>query len=344
MTDRTGSSAGQYRNHARDFLDCIKSRKTPVSDVTAGHRVAVAVPPGEPVAAARPVAALGREGGDDPRRRRGGQAPRAAVPQPVGQGTEGPGGVRHMTDRREFLAASAALFAGTGRADDAPKSPLGIVIHSYPVRSRDKGFSRPAGLPATSATSAGRPASSSRWAMLSGRPGPRAALDGREARHVRRGLDPPAEGQGRRRALRQGDRHVEGVRGDGGPHRHARHPAVRDVPRRQGLRRVRRAGPRPRCDWPSRWWRSTRSTLAVENHKDFRTDELVGVMKAISSEHVGVCVDTGNSIALLERPTDTADGAGPVGAGVPPEGHGRRGIGRRLPARRSPARRRASWT
>ena len=42
MVDKSGSSAGQYRNHARNFLDCIKSRKTPVSDVTAGHRVAVA--------------------------------------------------------------------------------------------------------------------------------------------------------------------------------------------------------------------------------------------------------------------------------------------------------------
>jgi Oxidoreductase family, C-terminal alpha/beta domain len=42
LTDKTGSSAGQYRNHARDFLDCIKSRKTPVSDVASGHRVAVA--------------------------------------------------------------------------------------------------------------------------------------------------------------------------------------------------------------------------------------------------------------------------------------------------------------
>ena len=42
MTDRSGSSAGQYKNHARDFLDCIKSRKTPVSDVASGHRVAVA--------------------------------------------------------------------------------------------------------------------------------------------------------------------------------------------------------------------------------------------------------------------------------------------------------------
>src|SRR5204862_4188011 len=49
-----------------------------------------------------------------------------------------------------------------------------------------------------------------------------------------------------------------------------------------------------------------KATLAVENHKDFRTDELIDLMKAVSSEHVGVCVDTGNSIALLERPTDTA--------------------------------------
>lgn len=42
MVDQSGSSAGQYRNHARNFLDCIKSRKSPVSDVTAGHRVAIA--------------------------------------------------------------------------------------------------------------------------------------------------------------------------------------------------------------------------------------------------------------------------------------------------------------
>ena len=42
MTDRSGSSAAQYRNHARNFLDCVKSRKTPVSDVASGHRVAVA--------------------------------------------------------------------------------------------------------------------------------------------------------------------------------------------------------------------------------------------------------------------------------------------------------------
>jgi sugar phosphate isomerase/epimerase len=42
--------------------------------------------------------------------------------------------------------------------------------------------------------------------------------------------------------------------------------------------------------------------LAVENHKDWRADQLVELLKRVSSKHVGVCVDTGNSIALLEAP------------------------------------------
>ena len=42
--------------------------------------------------------------------------------------------------------------------------------------------------------------------------------------------------------------------------------------------------------------------LAIENHKDWRVDELVGVLRRMSSEFVGVCLDTGNSMALLEEP------------------------------------------
>jgi sugar phosphate isomerase/epimerase len=42
--------------------------------------------------------------------------------------------------------------------------------------------------------------------------------------------------------------------------------------------------------------------LAVENHKDWRIDEFIDLLKRLSSKHVGVCVDTGNSIALLEDP------------------------------------------
>lgn len=42
--------------------------------------------------------------------------------------------------------------------------------------------------------------------------------------------------------------------------------------------------------------------LGVENHKDWRVDELVGLMKRLDSRYVGICLDTGNSIALLEDP------------------------------------------
>lgn len=42
--------------------------------------------------------------------------------------------------------------------------------------------------------------------------------------------------------------------------------------------------------------------LAVENHKDWLVPELLEMVRKISSEHVGICVDTGNSVALLEDP------------------------------------------
>ncbi len=45
--------------------------------------------------------------------------------------------------------------------------------------------------------------------------------------------------------------------------------------------------------------------LAVENHKDFRTDEQIDLLKGVASEFIGVCVDTGNNLALLEAPVDT---------------------------------------
>lgn len=46
-------------------------------------------------------------------------------------------------------------------------------------------------------------------------------------------------------------------------------------------------------------------TLAIENHKDQRTEERIRLLEHIDSEHVGACIDTGNSIALLEDPLDT---------------------------------------
>lgn len=45
--------------------------------------------------------------------------------------------------------------------------------------------------------------------------------------------------------------------------------------------------------------------LAVENHKDQRDGERIDLLRHISSEYVGACVDTGNSFALLEDPIQT---------------------------------------
>ena len=51
--------------------------------------------------------------------------------------------------------------------------------------------------------------------------------------------------------------------------------------------------------------------LAVENHKDFRVDQMLDMLKRLSSAYVGVCVDTGNSIALLEDPLDVVQAYAP---------------------------------
>ena len=40
--DTTGDSVAQYREHARNFLDCVASRRAPVSDLASAHRTAVA--------------------------------------------------------------------------------------------------------------------------------------------------------------------------------------------------------------------------------------------------------------------------------------------------------------
>jgi predicted dehydrogenase len=40
--DHTGDPREQFRCHVRDFLDCVRSRRGPVSDLESGHRVATA--------------------------------------------------------------------------------------------------------------------------------------------------------------------------------------------------------------------------------------------------------------------------------------------------------------
>ena len=51
--------------------------------------------------------------------------------------------------------------------------------------------------------------------------------------------------------------------------------------------------------------------LAIENHKDSRVPDLLDILKRIDSPNIGVCLDTGNSIALLEEPHEVVEAYAP---------------------------------
>jgi sugar phosphate isomerase/epimerase len=59
-----------------------------------------------------------------------------------------------------------------------------------------------------------------------------------------------------------------------------------------------------------------RLRLAVENHKDHRIGERLAFMKRLSSEWIGICVDTGNSFALCEDPMEVVRAYAPFAFGV----------------------------
>lgn len=56
--------------------------------------------------------------------------------------------------------------------------------------------------------------------------------------------------------------------------------------------------------------------LAVENHKDLRAEELVELLRQVGSEWIGVTIDTGNNLALLEAPLTTVEALAPFAMSV----------------------------
>ncbi len=54
-----------------------------------------------------------------------------------------------------------------------------------------------------------------------------------------------------------------------------------------------------------------RLPLALENHKDWTAGEMAALMKEYSSEYLGVCLDTGNNISLLDDPMDVVERLAP---------------------------------
>ncbi len=51
--------------------------------------------------------------------------------------------------------------------------------------------------------------------------------------------------------------------------------------------------------------------LAVENHKDWKSFELVDIIKQLNSEYIGVTLDFGNNLALLEDPMEVIKNLAP---------------------------------
>jgi len=219
-----------------------------------------------------------------------------------------------MIDRRVFLGASAsALFAGIGRSDDPPKrGSLGCVIHSFPIRSRtEKGlgdplkfleFCRERGADGIQLPLGKSVDSSRNLRTLAERHGMyvegsvRAPKDKADLERYEAEIVAAKEaGASVVRTVMLGGRRYETFRTA------KEYAAFADG----SLASLRLAEP---------VMARHKVTLAVENHKDFRTDELIDQLKAVASEFIRVCVDTGNSIALLERPSETAAALAPWAA------------------------------
>jgi sugar phosphate isomerase/epimerase len=53
--------------------------------------------------------------------------------------------------------------------------------------------------------------------------------------------------------------------------------------------------------------RKYKMKLAIENHKGWRSDEMVEWVRSTQSEYVGICLDLVNSVSLIETPEQTMD-------------------------------------
>ncbi len=51
--------------------------------------------------------------------------------------------------------------------------------------------------------------------------------------------------------------------------------------------------------------------LGIENHKDWRVDQQLALVKQYESEYVGVTLDTGNNISVLDDPMETVEALAP---------------------------------
>lgn len=222
-----------------------------------------------------------------------------------------------MLNRREMLTASAGVFiAASSRADDKPRSKLGVVIHSYGIRSgdsrrrkEDPPFSDPLvflahcrkhsaagiqtgiGIRDKDYTAKLRKAADDAGMYVEGVV--RLPDDKQDAERFEAEL---------RSARNAGVAILRTVCLNGRRYETFKTATAFELFAKQAYERMALAEPiAARLD----------VKLAVENHKDWRADQLAEILKKLSSKHVGCCVDTGNNIALLDDPHDTVDTLAP---------------------------------
>lgn len=51
--------------------------------------------------------------------------------------------------------------------------------------------------------------------------------------------------------------------------------------------------------------------VGIENHKDWTAEDYVAILKKYSSEYLGVCIDFGNNVSLLDDPMDVVESLAP---------------------------------
>ncbi len=211
-----------------------------------------------------------------------------------------------MITRRQFVAAAAcASLTTTCRAAPVTPSRLGVIIHSYGIRSRqerDKAFDDPlrflefchareAGsvqLPLGQHDSAWCERLRDRAAAL------QMSVEGairtplKEADVARFEAEVLTAQQAGARVLRTvmlGGRRYEVFE------------------RLEEYREFER-GARKSLELARPILERHRVRLAIENHKDYRAGDLADLLRSLGSEYIGCCVDTGNNIALLEDPLE----------------------------------------
>jgi sugar phosphate isomerase/epimerase len=209
-------------------------------------------------------------------------------------------------DRRAFLASTASLCSGLGvQAGQKDPGSLGTVIHSFSIQGAEKSFSDPVrfldhvhriggrgiqvgiGVRDAAYAEALRAQAESKGMYLEGTldlPRDDSSLERFEAEV--------------RTAKRAGVTVLRTVAFRG--RRYEAFDSLETFRRAEALaiQAIRRAVPVVERQ---------EMRLAIENHKDWRADELIRVLKRVCSDHVGVCLDLGNSIALLEDPMEVVE-------------------------------------